>query len=218
MRTFWNKSYVCPVCKNHFEAVRVFSEAIKIKSRDSDLKPVYDGVNALMFQLVTCPKCFYTAFEDDFEELHPTHVEIIARMHEKLKNLKLNLSENKSPRDAAVQFNIAAAMYTVRKKLFRAAECFLKVAWLYRDANALDEEKKALEHAKELFLKSYTEEDLSEEKQIAALFYLGETSKRLGNRKEAILWFSELFERFRTSDSIYLKKAREEWQEVSFEK
>jgi uncharacterized protein (DUF2225 family) len=182
------------------------------------LKPVYDGVNVLMFQLVSCPKCLYTSFEDDFGELQSSHVEAIKRMHEKLKGFEIELSENKSVRDAAVQYNIAAVMYVAREKFFRAAESFLKLAWLYRDAGAPDEEKKALERAKEMFLKSYMEEDLWEDRQIAVLFYLGEIEKRLGNRKEAIRWFSELFKRFSKSDSIYVKQARQEWQEVSFEK
>ena len=218
MRTFWHKSYVCPVCNSQFESVRIFTDAIKIKSRESDLKPVYDGVNVLMFQLVSCPKCLYTSFEDDFGELQSSHVEAIKRMHEKLKGFEIELSENKSVRDAAVQYNIAAVMYVAREKFFRAAESFLKLAWLYRDAGAPDEEKKALERAKEMFLKSYMEEDLWEDRQIAVLFYLGEIEKRLGNRKEATRWFSELFKRFSKSDSIYVKQARQEWQEVSFEK
>ncbi|HBT39872.1 MAG: DUF2225 domain-containing protein [Pseudothermotoga sp.] len=218
MRTFWNKNYVCPVCKNQFEAVRIFSDAIKIKNRESDLKPVYDGVNVLMFQLVSCPKCLYTSFEDDFGDLTSLQAETIARMHEKLKQIEIDLSENKKIRDAAVQYNIAAAMYVARKKSFRAAESLLKLAWLYRDAGAPDEEKRALERAKELFLKSYMEEDLSEDRQIAVLFYLGEIEKRLGNRKESVRWFSELFRRFSKSGSIYVKQARQEWQEVSLEK
>ncbi|WP_448523870.1 DUF2225 domain-containing protein [Pseudothermotoga sp.] len=218
MRTFWHKSYVCPVCNSQFEAVRIFSEAIKVKSRESDLKPVYEGVNALMFQLVSCPKCLYTSFEEDFENLTSSQAETIARMHEKLKQIEIDLSENKTVRDAAVQYNVAAAMYAAREKFFRAAESFLKLAWLYRDAGAPDEEKKALERAKELFLKSYTEEDLSEDRQIAALFYLGEIEKRFGNRRESVRWFSELFRRFSKSDSIYARQARQEWQEVSSEK
>ncbi|WP_448535422.1 DUF2225 domain-containing protein [Pseudothermotoga sp.] len=218
MRTFWHKSYVCPVCESQFEAVRIFSDAIKIKNRESDLKPIYDGVNALMFQLVSCPKCLYTSFEDDFGELQSSHVEAIKNLHEKLKEFEIELSENKSVRDAAVQYNIAAVMYVAREKFFRAAESFLKLAWLYRDTNAADEEKKALERAKEMFLKSYKEEDLSEDRQIAALFYLAEIEKRLGNKKESIRWFSELFKRFSKSDSIYVRHARQEWQEVAFEK
>jgi hypothetical protein len=206
------------VCNSQFEAVRIFTDAIKVKSRESDLKPVYDGVNVLMFQLVSCPKCLYTSFEDDFGELQSSHVEAIKRMHEKLKGFEIELSENKSVRDAAAQYNIAAVMYVAREKFFRAAESFLKLAWLYRDAGAPDEEKKALERAKEMFLKSYMEEDLSEDRQIAVLFYLGEIEKRLGNRTEATRWFSELFKRFSKSDSIYVKQARQEWQEVSFEK
>jgi len=218
LRTFWRKRYVCPVCKSQFEAVRIFSDAIRIKNRESDLKPIYDGVNALMFQLVSCPKCLYTSFEDDFENLTSSQAETIARMHEKLEQIEIDLSESKKVRDAAVQYNIAAVMYVAREKLFRAAESLLKLAWLYRDAGAPDEEKKALERAKELFLKSYTEEDLSEERQIAALFYLGEIEKRLGNRRESVRWFSEMFRRFSKSDSIYVKQARQEWQEVSLEK
>ncbi|MCS7175324.1 DUF2225 domain-containing protein [Pseudothermotoga sp.] len=219
LRTFWFKTYLCPVCEKQFDAIRLFSEAVKVKDRDHDLKPIYDGVNALMFQLVSCPNCLYTSFEDDFKELSPSHLQVVRNLCEKLRqNLKIELSEHKNLRDAIVQYNLAAVIYTARGRLFRAAESFLKLAWLYRDAGSFEEERKALNHAMGLFLKCYTEQDLDEDQQIVALFYVGEINKLLGNKKEMMRWFSELFERFGKKDSIYLKRARQEWQEASFER
>lgn len=219
LRTFWFKTHLCPVCEKQFDAIKLFSEAVKIKSRDPDLKPVYDGVNALVFQLISCPNCLYTSFEDDFEELPHSKLQIVRNLCERLKqDLRINLSESKGLRDAAVQYNLAGIIYVTREKFFRAAESFLKLAWLYRDAGSLDEERKALNRALEFFLKSYTQQDLSEDQLIAALFYLGEINKLLGNKKEMVRWFSELFEKFGKRDSIYLRQARQQWQEASFEK
>lgn len=219
LRTFWFKTHLCPVCEKQFDAIRLFSEAVKIKSRDPDLKPVYYGVNAFMFQLISCPNCLYTSFEDDFEEMPSSQLQAVRNLCERLKqNLRIDLSENKSLRDAIVQYNLAGIIYVAREKFFRAAESFLKLAWLYRDVSSLDEERKALNHASELFLKSYTQQDLSEDQQIVALFYLGEINKLLGNKKEMVRWFSELFGKFGRRDSIYLKQARQQWQEALFEK
>lgn len=220
LQTFWEQEFRCPVCGKTFHSVRVFSNAIKIKDRDSDLKPTYDGVNALLFQPVTCPECLYTAFENDFEmSLSQRQKEMLTKLCEKLKTmLSINLSKDRDLKDGASLFTIAAAVYVLVEKHLRAAEAYLKLAWIFRELNDPGEESKALTAALKHFTESYTKEELSDEQQIMVLFYLGELNARLSNKKEAVKWFSTLIQKFPNSSSIYVKLARKEWQEVTMRK
>lgn len=220
MQTFWEQEFKCPVCGKTFRSVRVFSDAIKIKERDSDLKPTYDGVNVLLFQPVTCPECFYTAFESDFEiSLSQKQKEMLKKLCEKLKALlSIDLSKDRKLSDGASLFTIAAAVYTILEKHLRAAEAYLKLAWIFRDMNNHNEEIKALTGALKHFMESYTKEELSEDQQIMVIFYLGELNARLSNKKEAVKWFSTLIQKFGNSSSIYVKLARKEWQEITMGK
>lgn len=220
MQTFWEQEFNCPVCGKRFQSVRLFSDAIRIKDRDSDLKPTYDGVNALLFQPVTCPECLYTAFESDFEmSLGQKQKEMLTKLFGKLKvMLSVNLSKDRDLKDGASLFTIAAAVYTILERHLRAAEAYLKLAWIFRDLNNHEEEMKALTGALKHFMESYTKEELSDEQQIMVLFYLGELNARLSNKKEAVRWFSTLIQKFGNSSSMYVKLARKEWQEVTMRK
>ncbi|AEH50361.1 DUF2225 domain-containing protein [Pseudothermotoga thermarum] len=220
MPTFWKKSLVCLVCGTTFEAVRVFTDAIRIKDRDSDLKPTYEGVNYLLFQPITCPNCFYTTFEEDFgKPVKPEVLEKLKKLTAKLKNaVKIDLSENRTLKDGISIYTIMTAVYMLMEKPLKTAEAYLKLAWLYREFGSEEEEKKALKSALNFFLESYTKEALSDEQQAMVLFYLGEINRRLGNKKDAIKWFSQLIKTYGGSNSLYVKLARTQWQEVASEK
>ncbi|MGJ8455269.1 DUF2225 domain-containing protein [Pseudothermotoga sp. U03pept] len=220
MQTFWEQEFKCPVCSKKFHTLRLFSNAIKIRDRDSDMKPTYDGVNALLFQLVTCPECFYTTFEGDFENpVPPEKQKMVSELCERLKKMiSVDLSENRTLKDGASLFTVAAAIYALLGKHLKAAEAYLKLAWLLRDLNNSEEEKKALSGALKHFTESYMNEELSEQQQIMVIFYLGELNARLSNKSEAIKWFSTLIQKFSSSNSAYVKLARKEWQEISARK
>ncbi len=220
MPTFWKKSLTCPMCTAEFQAVRVFTDAVKIKDRDSDLKPTYEGVNYSLFQPITCPVCFYSTFEDDFSKApKPQEAEKIRKFLAKIReSVKIDLSENRTLKDAASIYAITAAIYTILGKPLKIAEAYLKLAWIYRDIANDDEERKALQNALRFFLESYTKESLSEEQQVMVLFYLGEINRRLANKKEAVKWFSKLLQSYGNSSSPYVKLARMQWQEAATER
>ncbi len=218
MAEFWYKDFKCGFCGNTFSQVRVFSGAIRVESRDEDLKPNYKGVNVLYYQPVTCPKCYLTLFERDFENFRipDEKREEIERV---LRNAKrefgdLNLGENRTLEDAVKIFSIMAALYTVLKNRKGAAEAYLKLAWLFREKGDTRNELVALGKALRFFEEHYREDITEEKEEPMILFYLGEINRRLGNRKEAVKWFSTLVNRYKEESSPFVKVARERWQEM----
>ena len=215
---FWEKDFECQFCGNSFSQVRVFSSAIMVESRDEDLKPNYRGVNALYYQLVTCPECYLTIFERDFGKLvipddKKDKVELV------LKNAKkqfgeLNLGNERTVDDAIKQFSIAAAIYTVISHKRDAAEAYLKLAWLFREKGDKKQELIALGKALKLFEDYYRGDIVKDEEEPMILFYLGEINKLLGNRREAVRWFSILSNKYRGASSLFVKAGKERWQEI----
>lgn len=218
MAEFWEKEFRCQYCGNIFYQTRFFSSAIMIDSRDSDLKPNYKGVNALYFQTVTCPHCYLTLFERDFgslkmpEEKRPAVAKVLDNAKKEFG--KLNFWRDKSVDDAVKQMSIAAAVYTVLNHRRNAAEAYLKLGWLFREKGDKKEELIALAKALKFFEEHYREEITKEEEEPMILFYLGELNARLGNEKEAVKWFSTLVSKYRGTSSLYVKAAKERWQEI----
>lgn len=107
LQTFWEQEFKRPICTKTFHSLCVFSDAIKIKDRDSDSKPTYDGVSALLFQPVTCPDCLYTTFENDFEvPLSQEQKELLTKLCEKLKTLlSVDLSRERTLKDGGFTFH-----------------------------------------------------------------------------------------------------------------
>ncbi len=215
---FWEKEFECQFCGNSFSQVRVFSSAIIVESRDEDLKPNYKGVNALYYQLVTCPKCYLTLFERDFGKLQipENKREAVERVLQNAKKQfrELNLGRDRTVDDAIALFSIAAAIYTVIGHRRGAAEAYLKLGWLFREKGDKKEELIALGKALKFFEEHYRNDIVKDEEEPMILFYLGEINRRLGNRKEAVKWFSILSNKYRGVSSLFVKAGRERWQEI----
>ena len=214
--TFWKKKFYCPLCEMEFESVRVFSESVRIKSRDYDLKPIFEGVNAIFFQLVTCPHCYLTMYEEDFGKDIPEEKvkDLIQVLRNAKKKFSIDLTEDKSIDDAINQHYIAVAVYTVLANRRRLAEVYLKLAWLLREKGKKEEELVALAKALKNFEDYYKYEMTEEKEGPMVLFYMAVINQRFGKRKEASKWFNELFRRYGKTNSYYVKVGKERWQDL----
>ncbi len=215
---FWEKEFTCPFCGNEFTQVRVFTSAIVVEKRDEDLKPYYKGVNYLYYQTVTCPKCYFTVFERDFGKINipDEKRDAVKRVLENAKKNfgTLNLGKDRKPEDAVALLSIATAIYVVLNNRRGAAEAFLKLAWIFREIGDKKKELIALGKALKYFEEHYREDIVSDEEEPMILFYLGELNRRLGNKNEAVKWFSTLLNKYKGVSSPFVKAARENWQSV----
>lgn len=61
------KNYTCPICEMEFKNPTVKSSKARMIGSDSDLRPIYETVNTLKYDVVLCPHCGYTALERYFK-------------------------------------------------------------------------------------------------------------------------------------------------------
>ena len=57
----FDKKYVCPVCAKDFTAKTVRTGKVHTERIDYDLRPVYDTVDQVKYEVVACPHCGYAA-------------------------------------------------------------------------------------------------------------------------------------------------------------
>ncbi|KAF2961855.1 DUF2225 domain-containing protein [Fervidobacterium sp. 2310opik-2] len=216
MPDLWDKKYVCPICGSQVASKKVFTDKVRIKEYDPDMKPNYEGVNVLLYSVVVCNQCHYAALDTEFENhVSPIYLDQIREIQRKIKIPdNVSFSAERDHRAAILSYALAALFYEAKKQPCRTAEMYLRIAWLYRELKDKENEYKALARSLLSFEECYSKANISEEKEPMVLFYLGELSYRLGKMEDARRWFSILINKYRNSNSYYVKAGRDRWQEI----
>lgn len=219
MPEMWDKKYKCPLCGGIVMSKKVFTDKIRIKSYDPDLKPNYEGINVLLYSIVVCENCYYAALEGDFEsQISPVYLDEIKNVQNQFKiPSDLSFSKERDHKVAILSYAIASLFYKAKRLPCKVAEMFLRIAWLYREIEDNENELKALAKALVNFEECYSTSHIDEEKEPMIVFYLGEISYKLGKIQDARKWFSLLVTKYRTSKSFYVKAGKDRWQEIKEE-
>ncbi len=141
----FDKTYTCPVCDNEFKSKTVKIGRAKLKGTDMDLRPKYEHIDLLKYDVIACPVCGYAALSRYFKYMTSGQSKLI----------KQNISQNYRGKeykgdvityDEAVeryQLTLANAIVKQARNSEKAYIC-LKSAWLLRgymeslDENAAD--------------------------------------------------------------------------------
>lgn len=69
-----DRKYECPICKNEFKSKSVKTGAAKLIDTELDLRPRYQNIDIIKYDVVVCPKCGYAAITKYFP--NPTTVQV----------------------------------------------------------------------------------------------------------------------------------------------
>ena len=103
----FDKSYECPVCYQGFKAKTVRSGKLRSLGTDRDLRPLYDQMEPLKYDVVICPHCGYAALTRFFGGLTAGQI----------KAIKENISANFHPVKEEKE------TYTYEEALYRYKLC-----------------------------------------------------------------------------------------------
>ena len=161
----FDKKYTCPVCDKEFVAKTVRSGKVKVKGVDDDLRPDYDEIDQIKYDVVTCPNCGYSALARYWGNLTKFQTDEIRENICKNYQRQAFDGQTYSYEEAKIRYELALATAMVKKsKNSEKAYLCLRMAWLIRgETQRLDpegvryEEKKAQNEAdeKELLKKAY---------------------------------------------------------------
>lgn len=137
----FDKTYTCPVCDNEFKSKTVKIGRAKLKGTDMDLRPKYESIDLLKYDVIACPKCGYAALSRYFKYMTSGQAKLI----------KTNISPNYKKNDLKgdiisydeaierYQLTLANAIVKQARASEKAYIC-LKSAWLLRGyTESLDE-------------------------------------------------------------------------------
>ncbi len=162
----FDKSYHCPLCDREFKARTVKIGKARLVGSDLDLKPKYEHIDLLKYDVIMCPSCGYTALSRFFKYLTSPQA----------KNIQKSISETFKPQEEAPEiytydealerYKLALANAIVKQaKASEKAYICLKTAWLLRSkAEHLDpsqpdyeEQKKSCQEQEDEFLRNALE-------------------------------------------------------------
>lgn len=162
----FDKSYTCPICEKEFKARTVKIGKARLIGSDLDLRPKYEQVDLLKYDVIMCPACGYAALSRFFKYVTSPQA----------KNIKAAISASFKPQqeqkeiytyDEALErykLTLVNAIVKQTKSSEKAYIC-LKTAWLLRgkaehlDKNLPDYEaqKKQCEEQENEFLRNALE-------------------------------------------------------------
>ena len=151
----FDKSYECPVCYQGFKAKTVRSGKLRSLGTDRDLRPLYDQMEPLKYDVVICPHCGYAALTRFFGGLTAGQI----------KAIKENISANFHPvkeeketytyEEALYRYKLCLANTIVKHgKVSEKAYICLKAGWLLRSMGenldpAVEDYNKKIQERKE---------------------------------------------------------------------
>ena len=141
----FDKTYRCPVCDKEFKSRTVKAGKARLIGSDSDLRPKYEHVDMLKYDVIMCPCCGYSALSRYFKFITSPQAKLIK---EKISaNFK---SRDEVPKeiytyDEALErykLTLVNAIVKMAKSSEKAYIC-IKTAWLLRGKGEnLDKDEK----------------------------------------------------------------------------
>lgn len=72
-----DRTYSCPVCGKEFKSRTVKSRSVRLIGTDDDLRPKYQQLDPLKYDVVVCPHCGYSALARTFKNIYDSQKKLV---------------------------------------------------------------------------------------------------------------------------------------------
>ncbi len=158
----YDKHYECPVCGVNFVSKCVKAGKVKLAGKDQDLRPVYEHMDPLKYDVITCDTCGYSAITRYFGKVSTRQCkELKQEVGSSFSGLPVGAETKFSYDDAILRYKLAVITTVVKKaKNSERAYTCLKLAWVLRGKrfslnNEPELENQLLEEEKECLANAY---------------------------------------------------------------
>ncbi len=152
----FDKTFQCPLCDEEFKAKTVKIGKAKLIGTDLDLRPKYENIDMLKYDVILCPYCGYAALSRYFKFLTGAQAAKIRETISRSFKQPKTGTDIYTYEEALERYKLTLANAIVKQaKSSEKAYICLKTAWLLRgqaehlDASAPDYEKKKNEITEE---------------------------------------------------------------------
>jgi uncharacterized protein (DUF2225 family) len=181
---------------------------------DSDFCGYYDnGVNPDFYVVRVCPSCGYASTENGFNHLNDKQkIGYYERIGASWQGLAY--SGERTAEQAMETYKLALLTAQSTGAADRVIAGLLHhIAWLYRYEGDEKQERKFLTFALDAYVRVYELEGISLN-NARLMFLIGELNRRIGERHEAVKWFSRVVSDKSIMDAAMIRACREQWQLV----
>lgn len=223
MDVLYDRTVTCLVCKQTYTTKKVRSRFIRPIQHDTDFCSHYasEEANPLLYYVHVCPHCGFAATEEFSTYFPPRTLETIEQ-HVRANWRGKNYGGVRTFRDAVDTYKLGIYCATLKKeKHIAIAGLYMRLAWLYRSKQKHEEEKRCMRFALEQYVASYEADDFvhTHMSEVRLLYLIGELYRRLGNEKQAIIYFSRVIARKKeTIEKGIVNMAYDRWQDIREEK
>ncbi len=219
LEALFDKKCKCPICNHSFTSKKIRSRFVKLLHTDSDFCPTYSPteINPVFYHILVCPNCGYS-FSDDFSPYFPPNTKEIIQEKVCAHWTPQNFSDKRTVKDAIKTYKLAVYCASLkREKHITIAGMYLKLAWLFREMENIEQEQRFIHLALNEYQETYSVQDYQDTpvSEIRVLYLIGELFVRTGNIKESSKYFSKVIEQQkRTTEIKIVEMAKERWNEV----
>ncbi len=129
----YDKIFKCPCCDADVPTKIMKTGKAKLIGRDQDLRPRYEGIDAVKYDVILCPSCGYTALTRFFPNLTSTQAMQVKKQISVSVKIPYYTNDTYSYKEAADRYQLALATAIVKhSKASEKAYICLKGAWLMR--------------------------------------------------------------------------------------
>ncbi len=129
----FDKSYECPVCYKGFKVRTLRSSKARLIRTDKDLRPVYEHIEPLKYDVVACPHCGYATLTRYFGGLTSSQIKAVKENISRDFQASDNRKEVYTYEEALGRYKLSLVNTIVKhgKSSEKAYVC-LKAGWLLR--------------------------------------------------------------------------------------
>ncbi len=209
----------CPVCEKKFPVRMMRSSKMRLDRVDPDMRQRFEEFEPVWYNIWVCPHCLYANFNFEFKQISDALKPKILEHGKSLKG-KVNLTDSKPRKIDEVFLSYYLALQTAQQSAKpdpgKMAKLWIRLSWLYSDVS--DEEmyeytsREALTNFKESFFNSRRDTSVEQDQRLNLV--LGELSRRLGEKEEAMKFFRDAIVRRGGGNNVLNKQAEDSLSEL----
>lgn len=129
----YDKTFTCPVCGKNFSAKIMKTGKAKLLRTDPDLRPKYEGIDAVKYDVELCSNCGYAALSRYFANISNGQAKLVRENISQKVHLHRYDGEIYSYEEALERYTLTLANAVVKRaRASEKAYICLKSAWLVR--------------------------------------------------------------------------------------
>lgn len=202
---FIPKQYSCGLCSKQFSSYVVKKTQQPVVKTDTDFCMHYARETPYFYHVFVCPACGY-AFMESFKK------KPFEKMREKITPLPDFFSEKRDPATAQLAYKRATECALLqREDEMIMASLYLQMSWIMRVKGDKVGEMEAQRKALASYTGVYENSQLQDASKV--MYLIGELNRRLGNRAEAVNWYSRVANDKKCNQAMRTM-ARDGWQSL----